>query len=105
MGRAFRAVLVGVGLWAVASCAGKQEGEGGDMSTDECVPYCERRQAGDCNELGNVDSCKLACGLLLTEGTPCSVASRALLDCRLDLPDICRGCSTQVERANAACMK
>jgi hypothetical protein len=103
MRRVLGTMLVGATIFVVASCAGKKEGDDGDVSTEECVPYCERRQAGNCNELGNVDSCKLACGLLLTDGTPCGAASKVLLDCRLAQPDICRGCSAQTERANDAC--
>jgi hypothetical protein len=82
------------------SCAGEKQ-ESAD--TDSCVPYCEQRHAAGCNELGTIENCRLACGLLLTEPGPCGSASQALLDCRMEQPNICRGCSAEQNQASQAC--
>jgi hypothetical protein len=90
--------LAAVGVW---SCAGQKEE--GRAPTDDCVPYCEKRDEAGCNELGSVENCKFACGLLVTDPSDCGAASKALLDCRLAQPNICRGCNAEQQRANDAC--
>ena len=88
-------------LGGTLGCAGQKEEQ--EPSTDACVPYCERRQQAGCNELGGIANCKLACGLLVSDPSECGAASKALLDCRLAQPNICRGCSAEQERVNALC--
>lgn len=88
---------------ALGACAGRAE-DADDVDTSACVSYCERRQQRGCNELGSIENCRLACGLLLTEAPPCGPASKKLLDCRLAQPDICRGCMSEQSQASAACM-